>query len=194
MAGSSAARTLPAVGMNAVIEKLVPGAACAELFGDAPESALLPAEAALVARAVAARQREFGSVRHCARTAMRRLGVPAAAILPDADGAPGWPDGVIGSMTHCGGYRAAVVARAGELRGVGIDAEPHAALPADVRDLVLADDDVDAGVDAHGDRVVFCAKEAGLQGVVPAHAALARLRRRGDGGARGRHVRRARRR
>jgi 4'-phosphopantetheinyl transferase EntD len=144
--------------MNAVIEKRVPGAACAELFGDAPESALLPAEAALVARAVAARRREFGSVRHCARTAMRRLGVPAAAILPDADGAPGWPDGVIGSMTHCGGYRAAVVARAGELRGLGIDAEPHAALPAELRDLVL--DDVDAGVDAHGDRVVFCAKEA----------------------------------
>ena len=145
--------------MHAIIEELVPGAACAELFGDAPESAMLPAEAAVVAGAVVERRREFGSVRHCARNALRRLGVPAAAILPDADGAPRWPAGLVGSMTHCGGYRAAVVARAGALRGVGIDAEPHAALPEEMRDLVLADD-VDAGADAHWDRVVFCVKEA----------------------------------
>jgi 4'-phosphopantetheinyl transferase EntD len=63
-------------------------------------------------------------------------------------------------MTHCGGYRAAVVARRCDLSGVGIDAEPHAALPGEVRELVLADDVVEDGADPHWDRVVFCAKEA----------------------------------
>lgn len=40
-----------------------------------------------------------------------------------------WPDGVVGSMTHCDGYRAAAVAHAGEVLGVGIDAEPHFPFP-----------------------------------------------------------------
>ncbi|MFJ1652153.1 hypothetical protein ACIOC2_12190 [Streptomyces sp. NPDC088337] len=32
-------------------------------------------------------------------------------------------------MTHCDGYRAAAVANAGEVRGVGIDAAHHLPLP-----------------------------------------------------------------
>src|SRR5918999_1195721 len=124
-----------------MIETLVPASASAELFADAPESAMYSVEAAAVAGAALERRREFATVRYCARRALRRLGVPAAPIVPDADRAPRWPDGVVGSMTHCAGYRAAVVARTGELRGVGIDAEPHAPLPADVFDFVLRDDE-----------------------------------------------------
>jgi 4'-phosphopantetheinyl transferase EntD len=145
------------------IETLVPRAACAEMFSDAPESAMFAVEAAAVAGAVAERRREFGTVRHCARTALARLGLPAVPILPDEDRAPRWPAGVVGSMTHCAGYRAAVVARAGDVGSVGIDAEPHAALPGEVLDLVLLDDErarVDAGHDLHVDRIVFCVKEA----------------------------------
>jgi len=37
--------------------------------------------------------------------------------------------GVVGSMTHCAGYRAAAVARARDVVTIGIDAEPHAVLP-----------------------------------------------------------------
>jgi 4'-phosphopantetheinyl transferase EntD len=153
------------VGVNrpshALIESLLPGAACAELFSDAPEALMFPSEAAVVAGAVAGRRREFGTVRCCARAALRRIGVPAGPILPDRDGAPQWPAGVVGSMTHCAGYRAAVVARAADLRAVGIDAEPHAALPQDARDFVLRVDErppADPGV--HWDRVHFCVKEA----------------------------------
>lgn len=124
-------------------------------------------EAAAVAGAGAERRREFGTVRWCARTALRQLGVPAVPILPDGDRAPRWPVGVVGSMTHCAGYRAAVVARSGELSGVGIDAEPHAALPPDVLDFVLRGEErarlaelADADPGLHWDRLVFCAKEA----------------------------------
>jgi 4'-phosphopantetheinyl transferase EntD len=150
-----------------VIETLVPVSASAEMLSDAPESTMFPVEAAAVADAVAARRREFGTVRHCARRALRELGVPPAPIPPGADRAPRWPAGVVGSMTHCAGYRAAVVARSGELSGVGIDAEPHAALPPAALDLVLREEErarllalAHAHPGLHWDRIVFCAKEA----------------------------------
>jgi 4'-phosphopantetheinyl transferase EntD len=150
-----------------MIETLVPASASAEMFADAPESAMYPVEAAAVAGAVVERRREFATVRYCARTALRRLGVPAAPILPDEDRAPRWPDGVVGSMTHCAGYRAAVVARTSEYRAVGIDAEPHAEVPAPALDLILRDDErerlpalADAHRGLHWDRIIFCAKEA----------------------------------
>jgi 4'-phosphopantetheinyl transferase EntD len=146
---------------------LVPASASAELFSDVPESTMFSDEAAAVAGAAAERRREFGTVRWCARKALRQLGVSAVPILPNEDRAPRWPVGVVGSMTHCAGYRAAVVARSGELCGVGIDAEPHAALPQDVLDFVLRDEErarllklADAGPALHWDRIVFCAKEA----------------------------------
>src|ERR687893_269172 len=154
-------------GRVSLIATLVPGSASAKVFSDVPESTMFSDEAAAVASAGAERRREFGTVRWCARKALRQLGVPAAPILPDGNRAPRWPIGVVGSMTHCAGYRAAVVAGSGELRGVGIDAEPHAALPADVRDFVLRDEERKrllalAGADPgrHWDRIVFCAKEA----------------------------------
>lgn len=50
-------------------------------------------------------------------------------VLTGEGGAPAWPDGVVGSMTHCDGYRAAAVANAGEVRGVGIDAAHHLPFP-----------------------------------------------------------------
>jgi 4'-phosphopantetheinyl transferase EntD len=150
-----------------MIQTLVPAAACAEMFSDAPESTMFSIEAAAVEHAVAGRRREFGTVRYCARKALRQLGVPAVPVLPDEDGAPRWPAGVVGSLTHCAGYRAAAVARSGVLCGVGIDAEPHAALPYEALDLIVRDEErarllalADADPDLHWDRVVFCAKEA----------------------------------
>jgi 4'-phosphopantetheinyl transferase EntD len=36
---------------------------------------------------------------------------------------------MVGSITHCRGYRGAAVARAAEVPGIGVDAEPHLPLP-----------------------------------------------------------------
>ena len=152
-------------------------------------------EAAAVAGAVAERRREFGTVRYCAREALRQIGVPAVPILPDVDGAPRWPVGVVGSMTHCAGYRAAVVARSGELCGVGIDAEPHAALPDAALDLVLRDEERARllGVGGRLPRPALGShpvlrQGGGLQGVVPVDPALAGFRGRVDDRAPRRHV------
>lgn len=123
-----------------MIETLLPGeAAVVEALDNPPEAALFPEEQALVTQAVEKRVREFTTVRHCARRALARLGLPPAPILPGAYGEPGWPDGIVGSMTHCDGYCAAAVARSADLAALGMDAEPHEPLPPDVLEAVTLD-------------------------------------------------------
>lgn len=150
-----------------MIEKILPmEVASAEAFDDPPDAVLYPGEADVISRAVDKRRREFSTVRHCARRALRQLGLPAAPVLPGERGEPQWPAGVVGSMTHCGGYRAAALARSCQLRALGIDAEPHQPLPPGVLDVVALDTERDALSDLTAldsttcwDRVLFCAKE-----------------------------------
>ncbi|MGW0705375.1 4'-phosphopantetheinyl transferase family protein [Streptomyces sp. NPDC002643] len=128
---------------------------------------LFPEEEAVVARAVAKRRREFTVVRACARRAMEKLGVAARPILPGERGAPGWPPGLAGSMTHCEGYAAAALVRAGDLASLGIDAEPHSVLPEGVLETIALPSEearlrgLTAGHPAvHWDRLLFSAKES----------------------------------
>jgi len=141
---------------------LPPKAVAVERRDDADPAPLFPVEAAAVAGAVEKRRQEFATVRLCARDALAVLGVPAVPLPPGPGGAPTWPPGVVGSLTHCAGYRAAAVARATDLAGLGIDAEPDEPLPAGVLDLV-SDPGERAALPTGGpcwDRLLFCAKEA----------------------------------
>jgi 4'-phosphopantetheinyl transferase EntD len=150
-----------------MIADLLPSSVTAyDTFTDAPEDTLFPEEQAAVAGAVDKRRREFATVRALARTAMDGLGFPPAPILPDRRGVPGWPDGLIGSMTHCDGYRAVALAHAADLVAVGIDAEPNAPLPAGVLDSIslpaerrwIADLSA-TGTEVSWDRLLFSIKE-----------------------------------
>jgi enterobactin synthetase component D / holo-[acyl-carrier protein] synthase len=138
--------------------------AYSEVYSDPPGLAPLPEEEQLIARSVAKRRDEFITVRHCARIALQRLGVPPAPILKGDKGQPCWPDGVVGSLTHCTGYRGAVVGRSAAMRSVGIDAEPHDVLPNGVLDAITLEEErreiaaLPEGL--HWDRILFCAKEA----------------------------------
>jgi 4'-phosphopantetheinyl transferase EntD len=151
-----------------VIERILPaGVACAEAFGDPPDAALFPAEEALLVRAVDKRRREFTTGRHCARTALAALGIAPAPILPGERGAPQWPSGTVGSITHCAGYRAAAVAAARDVLTIGLDAEPNEALPRGVLDAVALPAEHgrlrELAVTAPGtcwDRLLFSAKES----------------------------------
>jgi 4'-phosphopantetheinyl transferase EntD len=121
---------------QALIAALLPS--CVEVedvVEDLPVT-LLAEEEAAVLRAVPKRRREFATVRACARTALGRLGVEPVAILPGESGAPAWPSGIVGSMTHCDGYRAAAAARRADVASIGIDAEPDEPLPDGVLALV----------------------------------------------------------
>jgi 4'-phosphopantetheinyl transferase EntD len=152
-----------------LVASVLPGTASedlayAEVYSDPPGLSPLPEEEPLIAKSVAKRRNEFITVRHCARVAMGELGVPPVPILKGDKGQPCWPAGVVGSLTHCTGYRGAVVGRAGAVRSVGIDAEPHDVLPDGVLGAIALDDErqeiaaLPAGL--HWDRILFCAKEA----------------------------------
>jgi 4'-phosphopantetheinyl transferase EntD len=113
-----------------VIERILPDAVVAVEAGDDERAVtLFPEEEALVARAVEKRRREFATGRDCARRALERLWAPAGPILAGDRGEPIWPAGVVGSITHCRGYRGCAVARATDMAALGIDAEPHEPLP-----------------------------------------------------------------
>jgi 4'-phosphopantetheinyl transferase EntD len=131
---------------------------------DDPETFLFPEERAMLDGAVEARLAEFATARHCARQALRRIGVPDGPILRGPKREPIWPTGIVGSLTHCTGYRAAAVARAAEVLAIGIDAEPHAAIPDRVAQRVLCAAErawvAQAPASVHWDRLIFSAKES----------------------------------
>jgi 4'-phosphopantetheinyl transferase EntD len=152
-----------------MIERILPShVAAAESFGDHTAAELLPQERVVIARATESRRKEFATARACARAAMARLGQPAVAVLPGPGGAPQWPEGITGSITHCAGYRAAAVALIRDIASLGVDAEPNEALPDHgmLELIALPEERVRLGELADGmpgtcwDRLLFCAKES----------------------------------
>ncbi|QUQ68519.1 4'-phosphopantetheinyl transferase family protein [Kutzneria sp. CA-103260] len=139
-----------------MIEELLPEkVAFAEAFDDHSAVELFPEEEKVIVRAVDKRRREFSTVRYCARQAMKALGLPESPILPGERGAPQWPDGVVGSMTHCAGYRAAALAWDRDIVTIGIDAEPDEPLPEGVHEAIA----LPSELSVHG-RLLFSAKES----------------------------------
>jgi 4'-phosphopantetheinyl transferase EntD len=148
-------------------EVLLPPVAAAEAFADPPGAALFPEEEAVIARAVGKRRREFTTARLCARAALAQIGHPPVPLLPGLRGAPHWPDGVVGSMTHCAGYRAAAVARADQVIAIGLDAEPNEPLPDGVLASIATTEEQEQLAVMPGrrlavnwDRLLFSAKES----------------------------------
>ncbi|TYO64156.1 4'-phosphopantetheinyl transferase superfamily protein [Bradyrhizobium hipponense] len=94
------------------------------------------------------RQHEFIIGRYCAYRAVLQ-------IQPDFDwrtpisrgptGAPVWPVGIIGSITHTDGYVAAAAARRGCLDAIGIDSERilSAKVAREVSSLVVSESELD---------------------------------------------------
>ncbi|TLH64882.1 4'-phosphopantetheinyl transferase PptT [Mycolicibacterium aubagnense] len=150
---------------DALLTQVLPDVvATAETYSDPGDLVPLPEEEPLIARSVAKRRNEFITVRHCARQALGQLGLGPVPILKGDKGEPCWPDGIVGSLTHCEGFRGAVVARTEQVRSVGIDAEPHGVLPKGVLGAIAlpAEQSVIGTLDGdlHWDRILFCAKEA----------------------------------
>lgn len=151
-----------------MIERLLPEwVRAVDTTSDASEDSLWPAELAVLDRAVPKRRIEFATVRYCARAALAELGVPPAPILPGPRGAPGWPPGIVGSMTHCAGYRGAAVATRQVAASIGIDAEPHGPLPDGVLKAIARPEEhrwlaelAASHPAVHWDRLLFSMKES----------------------------------
>jgi 4'-phosphopantetheinyl transferase EntD len=151
-----------------VIEELLPaGVVAVETCEERLDIALSPSEEAACGQMTDRRRREFRTARWCAQLALGRLGLPPAPIPVGPHGEPCWPRGVLGSITHCAGYRACALARTRDVATVGIDAERHAALPRGVLDAITTAGErtwlselMDARPDVHWDRLAFSVKEA----------------------------------
>jgi 4'-phosphopantetheinyl transferase EntD len=151
-----------------VIEQLLPATVAAvTATSDDGAAELFPEERAALGQAVDKRRREFTTVRSCARTAYARLGLPPAPVVPGPKGEPSWSDGVVGSITHCDGYRACALAHASDLLTLGIDAEPNAPLPDGLLPDIARPEERPALRDlarkaptVHWDRLLFSAKES----------------------------------
>lgn len=138
-----------------------------DLFGDIAPALIFQEEVDQIRKAVPKRQREYMSVRHCARLALAQIGFKPTPLPRGNGGTPVWPEGSVGSMTHCLGYRAAAVARENDLASIGIDAEQNKQLPSEIlsfiaspyeRGLLRELDTFQLSV--QWDTLLFCAKEA----------------------------------
>lgn len=134
---------------------------------DAALAGITEAEAALVARAVDKRKREFATARVLAREALARIGRDATEILNAPDRAPIWPEGIAGSISHCDTRAVVAMGHRGQVGTVGIDVEHRDELKRDLWKSVFGPTEI-ARLDAGWDRAergrialaLFSAKEA----------------------------------
>lgn len=135
------------------------GVALVERFGPDRFEGLDPTYIEQFQNAVAKRRNEFAAGRACAHAALGILGAGVDHIGRRANGAPAWPAGVTGTVTHCDGYVAAAVSL--ERLYLGIDAEPAADLPGDTARMIAFDQELQWIAETTlPTRLLFCAKEA----------------------------------
>jgi enterobactin synthetase component D len=70
------------------------------------------------------RQRAYRAGRYCASKALEQLGLAGACPGVNDHGAPAWPPGTVGSITHAMSLVSAAAATHRQCVGVGIDIEP----------------------------------------------------------------------
>lgn len=131
----------------------------AHSFSDHADVALFPQEQAVIANSERDRHAGFATVRALAPAVPDDLG--QVSLPPGERGAPVWPTGVAGSMTHGAGYQA--VAHASDVLTIGIDAEPDAPLPDGVSDTIARPEEqgsLPSTTGAAWDRILFIAKES----------------------------------
>ena len=134
---------------------LPPGAAVAATDPKA-DHPTFPGE---IIAAIPARRREFAAGRAALRAAMAELGLPPVAVPMRPNRAPDLPPGLAASITH--GATACLAAAMRGPRALGIDLEEDAALPHELRDIILTPAErAVTHVDPSAARLIFAAKEA----------------------------------
>ncbi|MBN2342488.1 MAG: 4'-phosphopantetheinyl transferase superfamily protein [Deltaproteobacteria bacterium] len=89
------------------------------------DAVLFPEEMRILEKAVEKRKREFSAGRMLARQAMEQLGLSPCAIGVGAHREPLWPEGIVGSITHCSSWCAAALGYDTAMKYVGIDVEDY---------------------------------------------------------------------
>ncbi|MCX6406230.1 MAG: 4'-phosphopantetheinyl transferase superfamily protein [Propionibacteriales bacterium] len=113
------------------------------------------------------RRDDWATGRLLAHAALAELGEDVPVLRRGERGEPLWPDGVVGSITHCDDYAACAAAHAADVSALGIDVEPSLPLPPGVLQVVATPEErrhladlADQDGSVPWDRLLFCAKEA----------------------------------
>jgi enterobactin synthetase component D len=140
-----------------------------------PEVTLMPVPESLE-RAVPRRQFQFRAGRYCAAKAIEALddSLEGHEVRRASNGAPVWPDGLTGSITHTDDFACAAVARLRDAASLGIDTERimSDAQAQQVADLVASTREVSCARDAgftelEALTLIFSAKESVFKCVHP---------------------------
>jgi 4'-phosphopantetheinyl transferase EntD len=132
------------------------------------EHALTSEEVVAFATSVVAVRRASGAVRIVARQLLAQIGLAGCVLPKGSSGAPIWPNGVVGSLSHDSRIAVAAVGRGRDFRALGIDVEPAEALPSELLDLIATPQErAKIGIDPYHGRLLFAAKEAVYKAVYP---------------------------
>ncbi|MBP6750427.1 MAG: 4'-phosphopantetheinyl transferase superfamily protein [Xanthomonadaceae bacterium] len=144
---------------------------------EADPAHLYPEELRHIERAVEKRRREFAAGRLLAREALASAGIAddlrLRALLPEPDRSPRWPEGVVGSITHCASLCAVAVAHAQDCAGLGLDVEPAQPLKSELLPQIVRPEEFERfdalpdAVRALGGIAAFAMKEALYKAIYP---------------------------
>jgi len=161
--------------VETTLAKLLPeGVSFALSDPRAEADGLLPEELAHIARAVPKRKREFAAGRRAARVALAKLGQGPQPILAAPSRAPVWPEGFIGSISHCDDICIAICAHLTRFTSLGCDVEELAPMSDAVAEAVTTPRERDwlKTQDALQPVHVFSAKEALYKALFPVTARM----------------------
>ncbi len=132
----------------------------------ADEAHLFAEERLLVASAAPKRRREFASARCLAHALLAQLGAAPGPLGREANRAPIWPVGIVGSISHCDERVAVAVAHGRDHAGVGIDIEPDVPIESGLWSRICTPTEIarldgsDENTRGRTVRLLFSAKEA----------------------------------
>ena len=144
---------------------------------DCDPSTLFSTELEVIKPAVPSRQAEFAAGRLAARAALAQLGQAPVAIVAGSGREPLWPEGFVGSISHCRTVAIAAAAKSNSQLGfIGIDIEETEPLDSDLWDSICSSNERElfqlgtgAGRQA---KIIFSIKEAVYKAQYPATGRL----------------------
>ena len=118
-------------------------------------------------RAVNKRRAEYLAGRYCAAKALQNLsGAWYDNISVGEKREPVWPEGFLGSITHCHQFASAGVAKSGSVKGIGIDSEQIVSEKTEnnIKDHLATSEELAIDSGGHGAEIlltlIFSGKEA----------------------------------
>lgn len=156
------------------VRPLFPDTVHSEFRRVADEAFVLdPQEQALIEGTCSGRFQQFSTGRVIARKLLREIGAEAGPLLKNSKGAPQWPDGVAGSITHTREWCGVAVALIRHVQGLGLDIEQPERMTRQIAERILIPKElgwIDHVAEGDGLRwatLFFSAKEAVYKALNP---------------------------